>query len=255
MDDVTEDVGREPQHHRTVDRVTKILEEVVYHPGLTFAELARALGAPKSSVYGFMQGLLATGWLYEQDRRFYLGPAVHGLALASGHVRAGLVSHERLVKLHEETGLAVFLGVEAGDHLIYIAEAGGDAIADIEARHNIRRTLLGTATGKALLAVRPLDELHAFLRRQSRSNPEQVQAFLAEYEDIKRSGVATNLRLSGTRFAISMVLPGSSEKAPAAVTLVGPTQKVKPRLKKLSEILRQRVNHWSQHPDTPREAI
>jgi CRP-like cAMP-binding protein len=36
----------------------RILEEVVYKPGLTFAELARALNAPKSSVHGFIRGLL-----------------------------------------------------------------------------------------------------------------------------------------------------------------------------------------------------
>jgi hypothetical protein len=42
----------------------------------TFSELARALDAPKGSVHGFIGGLLATGWLYEQDHRFYLGPAV-----------------------------------------------------------------------------------------------------------------------------------------------------------------------------------
>jgi IclR helix-turn-helix domain len=53
-----------PQKHRTVDRVTSILEEVVYNPGMTSAELARALDAPKSSVCGFISGLLAKGWLY-----------------------------------------------------------------------------------------------------------------------------------------------------------------------------------------------
>ena len=159
--------SREPQMHRTVDRVTQILEEVVYHPGMTFAELARALGAPKSSVYGFIQGLLAKGWLYEDDHRFYLGPAVYGLTIASGHIRAGMVTQENLTALHEATGVAVFLGVQAGDHLIYIGEAGGDAISGIEARSNIRRTLLGTAGGQALLATWPEVELRAFLRRRS----------------------------------------------------------------------------------------
>lgn len=100
---------RAPQNHRTVDRVTRILEEVVYKPGMTFAELARALNAPKSSVHGFISGLLAKGWLYEADHRFYPGPAVYGLTLASGHIRAGLVTHADLVALHEETGLAAFL--------------------------------------------------------------------------------------------------------------------------------------------------
>ena len=36
---------RAPQNHRTVDRVTRILEEVVYSPGMTFAELVRAIRA------------------------------------------------------------------------------------------------------------------------------------------------------------------------------------------------------------------
>ena len=66
-----------PASHRTIDRVTQILEEVVYHPGIGFAELARALGAPKSSVHGFIRGLQAKGWLYESIRRFYLGPAIY----------------------------------------------------------------------------------------------------------------------------------------------------------------------------------
>jgi DNA-binding IclR family transcriptional regulator len=71
-----------PQSHRTVDRVTRGLEEVVDKPGMTFAELVRALGAAKRSVHGFMGGLLANGWLYDEQRRFYLGPAVYGLTLA-----------------------------------------------------------------------------------------------------------------------------------------------------------------------------
>ena len=44
----------------------------VWVPGMTFGELARALDAPKSSVHGFMSGLLAQGWLYEADHRLYL---------------------------------------------------------------------------------------------------------------------------------------------------------------------------------------
>src|SRR5271165_4918607 len=225
--------GREPQMHRTVDRVTQILEEVVYHPGMTFAELARALEAPKSSVYGFIQGLLAKGWLYEDDRRFYLGPAVYGLTIASGHIRAGMVTHADLAELNEATGVAAFLGVRAGDHLIYIAEAGADAISGIEARSNIRRTLLGTAGGKALLAAWPEAELKAYLRRRGGEEAEQVDAFLGEYEDIRRTRIATNVRLSGTRFALGTVVRDKSGEAVASITLVGRTQDLQPKAKKL----------------------
>jgi DNA-binding IclR family transcriptional regulator len=247
--------AREPQNHRTVDRVTQILEEVVYHPGLTFAELARALGAPKSSVYGFIQGLLAKGWLYEQEHRFYLGPAVYGLTLASGHIRAGLVTHADLEDLHEKARTPVFLGVQAGDNLIYIAEAGGDAISGIEARSNIRRTLLGTAGGKALLAARPETEIKAYLRRRSTEEAEAVELFLGEYEEIRRTRIASNIRLSGTRFALGTVVRNQAGEAVAAITLVGRTPDLQPRAQELGALLLHHVDDWSHRSVKPREAI
>ena len=248
-------VARIPQNHRTVDRVTRILEEVVYKPGMTFAELARALEAPKSSVHGFISGLLAKGWLYELDHRFFLGPAVYGLTLASGHIRAGLVTHADLLALHEATGLPVFLGVQAGDHLIYIAEAGSDAVAGFEARSNIRRTLLVTAGGKALLAERPAAEREVYLRRRSADESELVEMFLDEFEQIKKTRIATNVRLSGTRFAIGTTVHNQLGEPVAAITLLGPTAQVQPRLKKLSDVLLRHVDSWSNRVVSPREAI
>jgi len=247
--------ARVPQNHRTVDRVTRILEEVVYKPGMTFAELARALEAPKSSVHGFISGLLAKGWLYELDHRFFLGPAVYGLTLASGHIRAGLVTHADLVALHQATGVAVFLGVQAGDHLIYIAEAGLDAVASFEARSNIRRTLLVTAGGKALLAERPDAERDAYLRRRTADEPEHVEHFLNEFEQIRKTRIATNVRLSGSRFAIGMTVHNQAGEPVAAITLVGPTPQVQPRLKKLGDLLIKHVDSWTHRTVSPREAI
>lgn len=245
----------DPQNHRTVDRVTQILEEVVYHPGMTFAELVRALGAAKSSVHGFIRGLVAKGWLYEDQHRFYLGPAVYGLTLASGHIRAGLVTHEDLSALHKVTGVAVFLGVQAGDHLIYVAEAGSDDAAGFEARSNIRRTLLMTAGGKALLAAQPQAERESYLRRTSTDEAELVDRFLAEYDQIKRTRIATNLVRGGVRFGIATTVHNRSGEAVASVTLVGPPADMQARLQKLSKVLIQHVDSWSQRSMTPREAI
>ncbi len=245
----------DPQTHRTVDRVTQILEEVVYHPGLTFAELVRALGAAKSSVHGFIRGLLAKGWLYEEQHRFYLGPAVYGLTLASGHIRAGLVTHEDLAALHHETKVPVFLGIQAGDHLIYVAEAGSDDAASFEARSNIRRTLLVTAGGKALLATRSQFERESYLRRRKPDQAELVDRFLAEYPQIKKTRIATNLGQGGTRFGIATTVHNRSGEAVASVTLVGPIADVRPRLQKLSKVLVKHVESWSQRSMTPREAI
>jgi DNA-binding IclR family transcriptional regulator len=244
-----------PHNHRTIDRVTRILEEVVYNPGMRFAEIVRALGAAKSSVHGFIRGLLEKGWLYEERHQFYLGPAVYALTLASGQIRAGLVTHADLLALREKTGLAVFLGVQAGDHLIYVAEAGSDAVADFEARSNIRRPLLQTAGGKALLAERPDSEREAYLRRARSEEADAVDSFLEEYEQIRSTRIATNTRRRGTRFAIATTVHNVSGKAVSSVTLVGPAAEMRPKLKKLSKLLLRHVDSWSQRQVSPREAI
>ena len=244
---------RVPQNHRTIDRVTRILEEVVYNPGMTFAELVRALDAAKSSVHGFISGLLANGWLYQEQHRFYLGPAVYGLTLASGHIRAGMVTHEDLVALERDTGVAAFLGVQAGDHLIYIAEAGSDRIAGFEARSNIRRTLLITAGGKALLAERSNAERTAYLRRRTPDEADLVDRFLEEYDSIKRTGIAINTHRG--RFAIATTVHNPSGEAVASVTLVGPISEAQPRQKKLIQVLLRHVETWSKRTMSPREPI
>lgn len=234
---------RDPQNHRTVDRVTRILEEVVYHPGMTFGELVRVLDYPKSSVHGFVQGLLAKGWLYEDRNRFYLGPAIYGLTLASGHVRADFVTYADLLALHEATGLAVFLGVQAGDHLIYIAEAGIDPVEGFAARTNIRRTLLMTAAGKALLAEQADADRLSYLRRRGAAEREMVDHFLGEIEEIRTTRIATN-RIN-KRFAISTCVRNLAGTAVAAVTLVGAEQTVKPNVEELSKTLLKAVGAWS----------
>jgi DNA-binding IclR family transcriptional regulator len=232
-----------PSHnHRTIDRVTRIVEQVVHTPGITFSELVRVIDAPKSSVHGFVHGLLASGWLHQEQHRFYLGPAVYGLTLASGHIRAGLVTHEDLASLHQETGLAAFLGVQAGEHLIYVAQVGRDHGAGFEARANIRRPLLATAGGKALLAARPESERESYLRRRAADEVELVDRFLEEYEQIKRTRIATNTRRRGAQLAIATTLHDPSGDAVAAITLVGPTPEVKPRLAQLSRLL---VRHFA----------
>jgi DNA-binding IclR family transcriptional regulator len=255
MEPPSQEKTSDPQNHRTVDRVTQILEEVVYHPGLTFAELVRALGAAKSSVHGFIRGLVAKGWLYEDQHRFYLGPAVYGLTLASGHIRAGSVTHEDLLALHEDTKLAVFLGVQAGDHLIYIAEAGNDPAAGFEARSNIRRTLLSTAGGKALLAARSPFERDAYLRRRSREETNLVDAFLGEMSEIAKTRIAMNSNANSMRMGLATAVRGRTGDVVASVTLVGPATEVRPRLAKLSKLLIKHVDGWKNASTSPREAI
>src|SRR4029079_17910071 len=94
--------------HRTVDRVVEILETVSLNPrGVTLAELATALGAAKSSVQELTNGLLARGYLIEEDRRFHLGPGPFILAARANRVAALSLDHRFVLDLHEAIGCNV----------------------------------------------------------------------------------------------------------------------------------------------------
>jgi DNA-binding IclR family transcriptional regulator len=235
-----------PWRHRTIDRVTQIVEEVVYHPGITFAELARVLDAPKSSVHGFIRGLVATGWLHQEDRRFYLGPAIYALTLAGGHLRAGLVSQAEVDALHRETGgMTALLGVVAGDHLIYVAESGMNSATRFASRNNIRRTLIGTAGGKALLASFSDSDRAQYLRKAQAEDPDAVATYLSEHETILNTGVARNFKYHRTQMALATVVRNQAGEVAAVVVIVGMTSVVEPREGELSALLLRHVAGWS----------
>ena len=81
--------------HRTVDRVVEILETVsLSQRGITLSELATAMGAAKSSVQELTNGLLARGYLIEEDRRFHLGPGPFILAARANKLAALSLNHE-----------------------------------------------------------------------------------------------------------------------------------------------------------------
>jgi len=237
----TPSADRGPQYHRTVDRVTQILEEVVYHPGITFAELARAVGAPKSSVHGFARGLVARGWLHEEGNCYFLGPAVYGLTMASGQLAVGSVSQSDLERLHKAAGATVFFGVQAGDNLIYVGVAGTDEQTGFAARSNIRRNLLETAGGKAILAAKPDNERDAYLRRRNVEDADLVSRFLSELRDIRRTKVAENYRHGGTQYALATVVRNQFGEVAGEITLVGAADELVPRKEELQEILLSHV--------------
>ena len=240
--------------HQTVTRVTRILEEVVYRPGSTYSELTRAIGAPKSSVYGFIRGLISADWLFEENHRLYMGPAFYSLAIASGHVRAGMITDADVDALYRETGLTVFIGIRAADHLIYIAEAGTNLMSNFEARTNLRRDLLTTAGGKAHLAAMPEAELETYLRSKEPEQHAEVIGFLEACTSIRETGIAVSVNNVRARTGIATLVWDSSRPV-ASVTLVGPTPQVLPRLEALSTLLLERVGAWQDRTVSARELI
>ena len=181
------------RHHRTVDRITQILELVSSRPeGMTLTELTRALDAPKSSVLGFVNGLVATGYLEEIDRRYALGPGPYVLTLRANRGPAGTVTHGDLVALAEESGCSVLFGIRVGGSVVYVDHIGDSARLLYVAQSKRRRPLLETAAGKVLLAEMDDESLYRYLDEHPRRD--LVDDYLNNLTSIRDTGIAINPR-------------------------------------------------------------
>ncbi len=180
--------------HRTVDRVTGILETVSLSPrGVTLAELAVALDAAKTSVQELTNGLLARGYLIEEDHRFHLGPGPFILAARANKLAAVSLDHRFVAELAKVLGCTVLVGVRVGDAMIFTDHVGEESPSlAFAARTHARRPLYTSAAGKILLANVPDDEMHRLLDLAGPDQAGDVRQFLAELPEIRSRRLAFN---------------------------------------------------------------
>src|SRR6476469_5575411 len=180
--------------HRTVDRVIEILETVSLSPrGVTLAELAAALDAAKSSVQELTNGLLARGYLIEEDRRFHLGPGPFILAARANKLAALSLDHQFVAELGEVLGCTVLVGVRVGDAIVFTDLVGEESPSlTFVARTHARRPLYTSAAGKTLLANVPDGEMNRLLDLAGPEQAGEVRQFLAELPEIRSRRLAFN---------------------------------------------------------------
>ena len=172
--------------HRTVDRVTGILETVSLSPrGVTLAELAAALGAARTSIQELTNRLLARGYLIEEAHRFHLGPGPFILASRANKLAAPSLDHRFVAELGKALGCSVLVGVRVGDAMIFTDYAGQESPSlTFAARTHARRPLYTSAAGKILLANVPDDEMHRLLDDAGPEHAGDVRQFLTELPKI-----------------------------------------------------------------------
>jgi DNA-binding IclR family transcriptional regulator len=180
--------------HRTVDRVVAILDTVSLNPrGVTLAELATALEAAKSSVQELTNGLLARGYLIEEEHRFHLGPGPFILAGRANKLAALSLDHRFVAEVAEALDCTVLAGVRVGDAMVFVDHVGEESPSlTFAARAHTRRPLYTSAAGKTLLANVPDDEMYRLLDMAGPEHADAVRQFLAELPEIRSSGLAFN---------------------------------------------------------------
>lgn len=233
-------------HHRTVDRITTILEIAARSDGVSLSQLARQVGAPKSSVQGLVYGLAATGYLVEDDdHRYYLGPGPFALTLNSDDAGTS-ISKDALTKLTELTGANALVAVQCGENAIYVAHSDRSELFTYYAEQRIRRPLLTTAVGKVMLAQMSDEELRQFLRSRPASDRAAVDAYLLEVADIRRLGYAVSRGGSIPNIdAVATALPRARGQANQAALLAWKSGSIESTHDEMASVLVDQVADWS----------
>lgn len=178
--------------HRTVARVMAILELVLGSEdrGMRLGDLATAIQAPKSSVHVLAKGLVAEGYLREFDGRYFTGPAVFSLHLASSTSVTALYRHtlESLSRQWDETAMLATL---VGDTLVYVDAVEPNAFIRAAPQLNQRFALWPRSAGKCFLAFMDDRRLQSYLKRHH--GAAEHEAMRSELAHVRETRIGVNV--------------------------------------------------------------
>ncbi|QSE92802.1 IclR family transcriptional regulator [Rhodococcus pseudokoreensis] len=139
------------KEHRTVSRVTRILELAACNDrGVRLSEISAELDAPHSSVHALVKGLVANGYLRDDGGNYVIGPAVRALLGARPNLeRAARAGMERLHTEFDETVTLVSL---IGESVVYTDAIESTQPIRYSPTLRVRRPLYPTSAGKCFLA-------------------------------------------------------------------------------------------------------
>jgi DNA-binding IclR family transcriptional regulator len=229
--------------HRTVDRVAAILEAAAAGPqgSVRLSTLAETLGAPKSSLHGLVQGLLAVGYLVERQGAYSLGPGIHTLLGHAQRPTLGELAQGPMEDLAAQFDETVMLGHRVGDSIVYLAAVESRQLIRYSPALGQRRPVLPTSMGKIYVAELPDEDLQSYLTTRV-DNRRRRKALAMELDEIRQTGVAINR--NETLPGLCGVAAGVRERGElvACLSVVGPSDRLVPNLKRVTKAVRAAAN-------------
>jgi DNA-binding IclR family transcriptional regulator len=226
--------------HRTVSRVMAIMELVVAGEpnGLSLGDLATRMGAPKSSIHGLAKGLVAVGYLREQDGRYFTGPAVFNLQ-GSGRPSLPAAYRHALEELTGKWQETTFIATLVGDSIVYVDIVESPRLIRAAPPLHTRFPLWPRSSGKCFLAFMEPRRLDAVLRRTVKE-PAERDRIKGELSKIRESSVALNLgETESDQYGIASPIVGASGgPVSVALALAGPASRMAPHLDKIADGVR-----------------
>lgn len=221
---------RPEKGHRTVTRVTTVLEAVAADQhGVRLSALTGILEAPKSSVFSLVKGLVATGYLLEDNGLYTLGPAI-GALLAPAHPTLAESAQPAMEELRSEFNETVMLSVAVADSVVYIATVESTNYIRYSAPLRRRRPLYPTSTGKCLLAFMSERRRLSYLAEHI-PDPADRADIIAELAQVAETRISFNREETIPDVtAVASIIQSPRGRALASLAIAGPTSRMASKL-------------------------
>jgi len=171
------DGAAEPKARARMTGIGRAIQ-IFDHLGETGAPLsayaiAKAVGAPLSSVYPIINDLVARGMLARRDSGLlWLGPRLHRYGLAYAHHLDFLtIATEEMGRLRQEVNETVQICGRDDTEMVVLAMADGPGHFRVTSRVGTRVPLNWSASGKLLVGHLPHDACADLFRRAARPSP------------------------------------------------------------------------------------
>lgn len=229
---------------QTVDRACMLLTEIARHgpAGARLLDLTRHSKLSRPTVHRILQSLAAAQFVHQvaASRRYRLGVALHGLALAAPSPLEQVADLRPLLEgLAQRTGETTYLMLRQADEVLCIARAeAASPIRTVLIEVGSYRPIGTTIAGVTMLAALDDEEVEAILKRTAsamtryrNATPDFVRRHVAA---VRRNGfcISKSVLIEGTT-GISAAVPVGTARQFLAVSLSAissrvPEARVKP---------------------------
>ncbi len=223
---------------KTAERMLDLIELfALERRPLSLSNLAARLEMPNSSTHALINTLLGRGYLYQTSKRLGYFPTRKLKQLSDAIADAAPLLDAfgpRLARLRDATGETILLTKRQGDAVINLDVYESAQSVRFFPRVGELKPLHSTASGKAVLGTMPEEELVRVLARLKLERH-------TEYTITDRARLATEVargrrrgwyRIIGENIVdlMSLAVPLQIGGETYAITIGGPTQRVKPKM-------------------------
>lgn len=217
---------------------------------LTVGEISRLLEIPQPSVTMLLRNLLALGYLEHDPRARTYSPTIR-IALLGSWIHRSFVQERqlewRLKQLFNAVEETTYIALQNGVNLQYILFLKPLHPNRFDVQAQSARPLARASAGKALLSLKPDDEVRALVRRYNAETEEarlkvDLAAVMKEIADIRMQGFAESHGgvIEGIA-TIAMPVRPLIGQSPLAVAVGGPEERIEAKRELILDELRKFV--------------